>query len=229
MVLAAAATGPVGRAQSGAGDLLARVDHLVYTTPDLQVGITDIEERLGVRATPGGQHPGLGTSNALVALGPTSYLEIIGPDPGQPAPQGKRRFGIDDLKAPQLYTWVAKSTDLEALVGRASALGVALGSVIPGQRQRPDGVRLTWRYTDPEVSLADRLVPFFIDWGTSPHPSVTAARGATLVGLRAEHPDAARVQKLLAAVGLPLVVTSGAAPSLIATIRGAKGLVELKP
>src|SRR5262245_37287646 len=82
--------------------LLRTVDHLVYATPDLAVGIRRIETLLGVQATPGGQHPGEGTRNALVALGPTSYLEIIGPDSEQPTPAGPRKFGIDDLKEPRL-------------------------------------------------------------------------------------------------------------------------------
>ncbi len=103
----------VGHAQQpSTPPLLTRLDHLVYATPDLSLGIDTIEKLLGVRATPGGQHPGLGTRNALVALGPSSYLEIIGPDPEQPKPAGRRRFGIDELKAPRIVGWVAKGTEL---------------------------------------------------------------------------------------------------------------------
>ena len=73
-VLGAVALTTLLAAQQPASDtLLARVDHLVFATPDLQRGIDAIEQQLGVKATPGGQHPGLGTRNALVALGPTSY------------------------------------------------------------------------------------------------------------------------------------------------------------
>jgi len=41
------------------------IDHLVYATPDLDLGIATIERLLGVRATAGGRHPGAGTRNAL--------------------------------------------------------------------------------------------------------------------------------------------------------------------
>jgi len=208
--------------------LLDQIDHLVYATPDLDLGINTIVKLTGVRATAGGQHPGLGTRNALVALGPASYLEIIGPDPDQPKPAGSRRFGIDDLKAPRLLTWVAKSNQLDALVASAAAHGVTLGAVIPGSRKRPDGVVLSWRYTDPNVIAADRLIPYFIDWGRSPHPSATAARGATLVQVRAEHPDADRVQKMIDALNLDLRVQKGSAPALIATIDSPRGRVELR-
>jgi hypothetical protein len=219
---------PIAAMQAQQSPLLAQIDHLVYATPDLDVGVNTIEKTLGIRATPGGQHPGMGTRNALVALGPTSYLEIIGPDPEQPTPAGRRRFGIDDLKAPRLIGWVAKSHELEAMSAKAAASGIPLGPVIPGSRKRPDGVVLSWRYTDPNTIAADRLVPYFIDWGTSPHPSSSAARGATLVQLRAEHPDAPRVQKMVDALGLHLRVEKGSAPALIATIDGPRGRVELR-
>jgi hypothetical protein len=219
----------LGLAQRPAStDLLSRIDHLVYATPDLQAGIDAIEQRLGVKATPGGQHPGLGTRNAVVALGPTSYLEIIGPDPGQAKPEGRRRFGIDDLTSPRIVTWVVKSNELDAVRTTASANGITLGAVTSGSRRRPDGVVLSWRYTDPNAVVADRVVPFFIDWGSSPHPALTAARGATLVQLRAEHPDAERVQKMLGALGLGLRVQMGSAPAIIATIDSPKGRVELR-
>ena len=54
------------------GDL-ARIDHLVYATPDLQAGVDRIEARLGVRATPGatliglrGEHPDPGPIRAIL-------------------------------------------------------------------------------------------------------------------------------------------------------------------
>ena len=210
------------------GVLLDRLDHLVYATPDLAVGIDTAERLFGVRASPGGQHPGEGTRNALIGLVPTSYFEIIGPDPEQPKPPRARRFGIDEIRAPRLTTWVAKGTDLEKFASDAAARGVNLGAVISGSRKRPDGVVLSWRYTDPRVILADRLVPYFIDWGASPHPSATAPRGVTLLSLRAAHPDADRVQGMLRQLGLDLAVGRGPNPALIATFDSPKGRVELR-
>jgi hypothetical protein len=206
--------------------LLAKVDHLVFATPDLATGVEKIQQLLGVRATPGGEHPGAGTRNALIALGEAAYLEIIGPDPEQPKPERARRFGIDNLVAPKLVTWAAKGTHLEQLVTEALRKGIQLGDVSPGSRRDPQGVLLNWRVT--LTSLADGIVPFFIDWGETSHPARTAARGASLVELRAEHPDAERVQKLLNQLGLELPVTKGQTPALVATITGPRGRVELR-
>ena len=218
-----------GAAQTtGAAGLLARVDHLVYATRDLNVGIEKLDTLLGVRATPGGQHPGRGTRNALISLGSSSYIEIIGPDPEQPKPDLPRTFGIDTLSQPRLVAWAANATDLTRLASTTRAEGIALGEVTAGSRRRPDGVLLTWQYTNPLVVVADGIVPFFIDWGTSPHPAQSAARGASLVGLRAEHPDPDRVQKALRQLGLELHVTKGQTPALIATISSPRGRVELR-
>jgi hypothetical protein len=208
--------------------VLSRIDHLVYATPDLAAGVKRVEELLGLQAVPGGQHPGAGTRNALIGLGDGVYLEIIGPDPSQPKPNRPRRFGIDDLRSPRLVTWAAKGTDLEGIVKTAKGHGLDLGQVQFGSRRRPDGVLLAWRLTVSPEPNAGGIVPFFIDWGETPHPSSTLPKGATIVALRAEHPDAARVQAELSALGLNLLVGKGAAPALIATIRTAHGDVELR-
>jgi hypothetical protein len=228
--LKAAGIAPLTAAASAApaADPIARIDHLVYATPDLNAGVDRIAQLLGVRALPGGQHLGIGTRNALIALGPSCYLEIIGPDPDQPAPARPRTFGIDDLKAPRLAAWVAKGTHLEDLARDAASRGVRLGEVISGSRRRPDGVLLSWRYTDPRTVVAEGIVPYFIDWGSSPHPAATAASGVTLTGLRAEHPDAPRVHQMLRQLGLDLPVKRGPAPALIATLSTSKGVVELR-
>ena len=217
-----------GASQNGPAELMARVDHLVYATHDLNRGVEEIEKLLGVRATPGGQHPGRGTRNALITLGPAIYLEIIAPDPEQPPPKTPRPFGIDGLKESRLVAWAANASDLGRLRDEAERKGARLGEVMSGSRRRTDGVLLSWRYTDPQTVLADGLVPFFIDWGQSPHPARTAAQGASLIALRAEHPDAQRVQRLLNELGLDLPVQTGATPALVAIIDSPRGRVELR-
>ena len=217
-----------GAGQNASAQLISRVDHLVYATPDLNRGVEEIEKLLGVRATAGGQHPGRGTRNALIALGPTTYLEIIAPDPQQPPPEQPRPFGLDALRQSRLVAWFINSRDLEQLRGEALRNGVHLGEVKSGSRRGPDGVELVWQFTDPSVVLADGIVPLFINWGESPHPANTAARGAMLVSLRAQHPNLRGVSAMLRQLGVDLPVTEGQSPALIALIEGPRGRVELR-
>ena len=82
--------------------------------------------------------------------------------------------------------------------------------------------------TNPRTVIADGVVPFFIDWGQTPHPARTAAGGATLVELRAEHPDPARVQKILTQLGFDLPVAKSTRLALVAIIASPRGRVELR-
>lgn len=208
--------------------LLSRVDHLVYATLDLDRGIEEIEKLLGVRATPGGPHPGRGTRNALIALGPTSYLEIIGPDPQQPQPQQPRHFGIDKLQRSKLVTWFVKASDLIQSRNEAVSSGVPYGEVVAGSRRRPDGAELSWHFTDASVLVGDGLVPLLIDWGQSSHPASTAAQGVSLVAMQAEHPNPESIRKMLRGVEVDLEVRAGSNAELIATIECPRGRVQLR-
>ena len=204
------------------------MDHLVYAAPDLEAAVARLSATLGIRAVEGGRHAVEGTRNALIALGPASYLEIVGPDPELPAPAGPRWFGIDAIDAPRLVAWAAHGEHLEEIVHGASLAGVALGPVRRGSRLRPDGVVLSWSFTDPHTVVDDGIVPFFIDWGGSPHPARTAAPGCLLTDLRAEHPEPERVRQALRALGLALPVTPGPKPALVALLESPKGTVEVR-
>ena len=204
------------------------LDHLIYAVPDLEAAVDDLERRTGVRAMAGGSHPGRGTRNALIGLGGNAYLEILAPDPAQPAPEGPRWLGVDgNARGPRLSAWAVRTADLAGVARRAEAAGVRLGNVVAGSRRREDGTELSWRLTDPREVLEDGLVPFFIDWGSSPHPSASAPGGIVLAALRGEHPRPGDAATLLGNLGLELPVTKGE-PALIAVLQTPKGLVELR-
>jgi hypothetical protein len=207
-------------------DFLDCVDHLVYATADLDQGVNEIERLLGVSASLGGRHPQWGTHNALAALGPSSYLEIIAP--GSSSITESRPFGLDTPGPSRLVTWAAKRSSLARVRTAAAQQGVELGKVLSGSRTRPDGVVLSWELTDLRCVVADGIVPFLIDWENSPHPAATAAKGATLVSLRAEHPDADHVCRMLRALSVDLPVSLGHSPALIAEIHCPKGRVVLR-
>ncbi len=199
-----------------------RVDHLVYAVSDLEKGVRSLAER-GLRAEPGGRHEGLGTHNALLALGGGAYLEIIAPDPSQPAPARPRPFGLDGLREGRLVTWAGNAPDLDERVAAARAAGFDPGPIVAMSRTRPDGVRLSWRLTLRAEPAGDGLVPFLIDWGDTPSPAQTSPAGAKLLELWGEHPDPASVRRSLAALGSSLRVERGAAPRLRARLELAGG------
>jgi hypothetical protein len=196
------------------------VDHLVYAVPDLVSGIAQIERILGVRAASGGKHTGRGTHNALLSLGGGSYLEIIAPDPEQPAPAAPRPFGLDRGGDPRLVTWAVRVSDIEKRVEAACAAGYDPGAVLPMSRALPDGGELRWRLAVHPEPVMGGVVPFLIQWEPGKHPSETSPAGAQLVDLEAEHPRPDEVNRMLQALGVQLTVTESARPALIATIEG---------
>jgi hypothetical protein len=224
------------------------IDHLVFGCPALEEGVEQVEDLLGVRAGPGGRHPRWGTRNALLALGPRLYLEIVGPDADGPAPvdrapgppdsgqsddEARREgrptvFELDRLRGPGLVRWALRVPDAAAAAARATRRGLQLGSIMEGSRTRPDGAELRWRLTDPEVNPADGIVPFLIDWGATEHPAISAPPAGELVALSVHHPDPPRIRRLLAALDLSLPVGEGARPGMTARIRRLDGrIVEL--
>ena len=202
------------------------LDHLVYATPDLEATCRELEIRLGVRASAGGQHPGRGTHNALISIGPEAYLEIIGPDPLQPETRPVW-FGVDRLTAPKLITWAVRIDDLEAFVKEISP-NVNVGVVRSGSRKTPEGTTLSWRLTEPQLVQGVGLIPFLIEWNSRQHPADSAITGPRLVQLRIEHPEPELIRKQLNSLRLEVAIEQGSNPALVGIFEGANDLIELR-
>jgi hypothetical protein len=186
-----------------------RLDHLVLATPDLAATVAEFTRRTGVAPAPGGVHVGLGTRNHLVGLGGCADLEIIGPDPQQPAPAGPRSFGVDGLETPRTITWAISPPDLDGAVAAARAHGYDPGDVRDMSRRRPDGTLLEWRLTDGGEPHPSGLVPFLIDWGTTVHPSASGLPVTPLLEVSATAPDPDEIRPLLAVLGTELPLAEG--------------------
>lgn len=203
--------------------LLPNIDHLILGAPDLEAGVAFVAERLGVTPAIGGSHPQWGTRNALLALDDGIYFEVIAPDPAAGGPDA---FGFHALPFPRLFTWVMRDPDLETRTRLATKHGIPLGSIQHGGRQRPDGSTLSWRLTDPLALPCSGLVPFFIDWGDSPHPSTTAPRAGRLLELTGYHPTPETVRQPLSFLGVSFPIVAHATPHLEAIIEGPRGTVR---
>ena len=180
------------------------IDHLVYTSVNLEQGLDEIEKLLGVRPVYGGQHSGFGTHNALLSLGQTTYLEVIAPDPELTVPEQGLPFGMDGTKTSRLATWAYRIEEIETLHAAAFESDLDLGRIIPGKRQKADGNILSWKLTDPNAMLLDGAVPFLISWGISPHPATSVPRAGDLTGFRIEHPQSSHIQLALEILGVEM-------------------------
>jgi hypothetical protein len=137
--------------------LSLQIDHVLYAVTDFEAAATRFEEDLGLDSIPGGPHPGWGTANRIVPLGP-DYLELVGVVDREAAEASS--FGRLVLEAGDgLVGWSIGTDDLDRVANR---LGL---EIVRGKRNRPDGVRLTWRAAGIEEAMRSRgALPFFIQW-----------------------------------------------------------------
>lgn len=202
------------------------IDHLVIAAADLDAAVAWYRSEVGADAVAGGAHRGRGTHNALAALGAPTYLELIAPDPAQPAPAGPRPFGLDaPPEDPTLVAFAVGTDDLDAAVAACRAAGIeAVGEPFAMSRDAPGGETLSWRLAMIGAGPAGP-VPFLIEWGTTTSPAATAPAGPRLAELRGRHPDADGCRRLLAALAIDVPVEAAPAPSLTAVLAGPAGVL----
>ena len=202
------------------------VDHLILGARDLDEGIRRFEERTGVRPMVGGEHPGRGTRNALVSLGPGLYIEILAPQAS--APDAGRVAELRALTDLVPYGWAVFVRDVDAARRRLGDAGLGLSEIQPGSRARPDGSLLQWKTFDVEKPKIAGI-PFFIRWGDgTTHPSQDSPAGCRLQRLRVATPDAAAMRRAFAALPLDVAAEAGPRAGLDITLECPKGTVRFR-
>ena len=223
---AALLTAPAtARAAPGEAGAKAEFDHLMWLSADLDSAVARLEAATGLKAEPGGSHPG-GTHNAIVGLGGRRYLEVIAPEPGVTegnvyVARARRR------PEPHLAAWcVRAAAPLPEVAARLKTAGVPAIGPFDMSRSNQAGEVLDWSLLVPTPQGAGSAVPFLIDWKGTPHPA-PAAPQAELLAFEAGVPDPQALEPCLAAIGLRMTFARTATPRLTAVVRGPRGEIAL--
>ena len=203
-----------------------RIDHLVWYNADLAAGRSFFAEQMDREPAYGGEHPGEGTANAVLGLGRSTYLEILGRDVKQGDhgldPEVKRLHGSG------LYHWAVGGIDLRQLAERALKAGLHGGELVPGGRLKPDGKRLDWTCWGLHNHGFGSLMPFFIDWMDSEHPAVSAPVGGRLADFAVLTPDVDRLRDIFRVLQLDIPVQRSAESAVLASLESSRGRLELR-
>ena len=152
------------------------LDHIVVAAQTLEQGADYLRDLLGVEVPAGGRHQTMSTHNLVMQLGNDAYLEVIAIDPEAEAPRHPRWFALDSApmravleQGPRLITWVMNTSDLKTL---AASADFDIGR--PTELSR-DALRWEFALPDDGRLLGDGLLPYCIQWHSSPHPSAAMA------------------------------------------------------
>jgi hypothetical protein len=175
-----------------------RVDHIMVAVDSLERGIELLRVTTGITATFGGVHPGRGTQNALISLGPRSYLELIAPNPAdERGPETVEMYAGFRSLTPA--GWAARADDADAISTVFATRGLPVGGATPGSRVTTAGDTIRWKTLAPWPEEVDwSVLPFFIEWvPPTLHPATTTPTGCTLAGILVRAPTADTIRTLL--------------------------------
>lgn len=135
-----------------------RLDHIVIAVNDLETASNNYR-RLGFTLYYGGEHASGTTHNALICFQDGTYIELL-------APTGKERRDTDATDfsgllahGEGLVAYALACDDLETHCNAMKQRGLNVIGPTPGERLRPDGMKLQWKTASVDGSMA----PFFIE------------------------------------------------------------------
>ena len=198
-----------------------KLDHLVWASPSLDDAMAAFADMSGVEPMAGGRHMGLGSRNAVAALGPDVYLAIDGPDETQPL-EGNYGARLKALPGAVLSRFAVQTDDLAAAQKVLADHGYT-SEVKPGGRSGANGQTYSWESLAVSDTSLGAGMPLIKTWLTPDHPSAEAPAGCRLIALTVAHPEADKLRAFYDALGLDLPVVDGSAPALTAEVEGPKG------
>ena len=145
--------------------MLRSIDHIVVVVRDLQRASADYQ-RAGFTVTPGGEHTGGATHNALISFGDGAYFELIAfREPDRPQ---DHRWWSRLAQGEGLVDYALLSDDLAADAAALRGRGLAGRDPVDGGRLRPDGQRIAWRSLMLGRGVGHPALPFVIEDVTPP-------------------------------------------------------------
>ena len=120
--------------------MIGAIDHIVILVDDLAAAAADYTA-LGFTVTPGGEHTGGATHNALVVFADDAYLELIAFKRPAPEHHWYRHHALGE----GLIDFALLPTAIEADLAAARERGLAIEGPVPGGRLRPDGQQVEWQ------------------------------------------------------------------------------------
>lgn len=165
------------------------IDHIVIAVRDLAQATEDYQ-RAGFTVTPGGEHKGGVTHNALVTFADGAYFELIAfKNPDEPQ---EHRWWARLATSEGLIDYALRTNDLAQEVVELRERGLDTEDPVDGGRFRPDGIRLDWQTLHFRGASSNAL-PFYcfdlterhlrVPGGeASVHPNgITGVAGVTVV------------------------------------------------
>jgi hypothetical protein len=171
-----------------------RAGHISYATSQDQ--LADTVQRVGARLSSmfvnGGIHPRFGTRNFTLPLQNGHYLEVVCPldHPSSDSIPFGKAVSQRAAEGGGWLTWVVAVDDVSKIEKR---LGLA---AVDGHRTKPDGKDLAWKQIGVLGTLADKQLPFFIEWLSLDHPSTDGKAIAKIVKVEISG-DESRIEEWL--------------------------------
>lgn len=133
------------------------IDHIVIAVTSLEAAVVDYR-RAGFTVTPGGEHHGGRTHNALIPFADGAYIEIIAFR--DPEAAVDHRWAARLLKGEGLIDYALRADDLRAEVTALRARGLNATDPQDGGRTRLDGQRVDWQ-TVRFLGASSPALPFY--------------------------------------------------------------------